>query len=110
MIVRHDGFKVFPSLIESVVSTHPEVKQCCAVGIKDDKQVQGKLPVVFVVPKSQNASLDELRLKLEELCRKELPEYAQPIRWHFQEKLQLTAIGKVDYRTLEKMAEEVIHG
>lgn len=35
MIVRYDGFKVFPSLIETVVSSHDSVVSCCVVGIED---------------------------------------------------------------------------
>ena len=33
MIIRHDGFKVFPSMIENVVSRHPAVHQCSVVGL-----------------------------------------------------------------------------
>ena len=31
LIIRHDGFKVFPSMIENVVSQHPAVHQCSVV-------------------------------------------------------------------------------
>ncbi len=38
---------------------------------------------------------------------KKLPEYAQPIDFIFVDKLTLTPIGKIDYRVLEKQAEEL---
>ena len=31
LIIRHDGFKVFPSMIENVISRHPAVQQCSVV-------------------------------------------------------------------------------
>lgn len=44
MIIRHDGFKVFPSMIENVISRHPAVHQCSVVGCTDKDHVQGRLP------------------------------------------------------------------
>ena len=104
MIVRYDGFKVFPSLIEKTVSSHASVASCCAVGMPDSEHAQGKLPVVFAVlnegfdAKTVN---DELCI----LCQNELPEYAQPVWFKFVDALPLTPIGKVDYRVLEREAE-----
>ncbi len=49
IIIRHDGFKVFPSMIENVISRHPAVHQCSVVGCADKDHVQGRLPFVFVV-------------------------------------------------------------
>ena len=49
MIIRHDGFKVFPSMIENVISRHPAVHQCSVVGCTDKDHVQGRLPFVYVV-------------------------------------------------------------
>ena len=99
MIVRHDGFKVFPSLIENVISSHSAVQQCCVVGKKDAEHSQGDIPIAFVQlkqEKEQDQSAIESELSV--LCVKELPEYAQPAEWHFLSELPLTPIGKVDYR------------
>jgi len=101
MIVRYDGFKVYPTQIESVVASHEAVKACCVVGTPDKEKEQGKLPVVFAV---LNNGYDENIVKkdLISLCSQELAEYAQPIDYRFIDKIPLTAIGKVDYRTLEE--------
>lgn len=106
VIVRHDGFKVFPSQIENVISKCNSVNACCAVGVTDKSHSQGKLPIVFVV-KSSNENDDAVKSELFELCKKELPEYAQPVDFVFTDVLPLTPIGKVDYRALEKQAEEM---
>lgn len=105
LIVRYDGFKVFPSLIEKAVSSHPAVAGCCAVGTPDKKHAQGKLPLVFAALKPAYSNKHEaVEAALAMLCGKELPEYAQPIKFKFVESLPLTPIGKVDYRALEKEA------
>ena len=105
MIVRYDGFKVYPNMIETVIQKNEHVNTCCAVGKDDHAHAQGRLPVVYIVLKENVKSSQELVLsEIQILCEEELPEYAQPIEWHFIERLPLTPIGKVDYMSLEKMA------
>ncbi len=103
LLIRHDGFKVFPSMIEKTVASHPEVELCCAVGITDKEHPQGQLPLVFVVLKPEcRTAEEEIKMQLHDLCRKELPEYAQPVNFRIIEKLPVTPAGKVDFRTLER--------
>lgn len=106
IIIRYDGFKVFPSVIEKVVSSHSAVFSCCVVGMTDKKHSQGKLPIVFAVLHG-DVNVENTKAELFELCKKELPEYAQPTNFIFIEKMPLTPIGKVDYRALEKHAESL---
>ena len=106
MIIRHDGFKVFPSLIENAVSSHAAVKNCCAVGVADKQHSQGKLPVAVAVLKD-NSCTNRVKKELMQMCRDKLPEYVQPADFMFVSELPLTPIGKVDYRALEKQAGEV---
>lgn len=106
MIVRYDGFKVFPSLIEKVVSSHDLVASCCAVGMIDKEHAQGKLPIAFVVL-NDGCETSLVRGELMELCKKELPEYAQPVDFLFVDEMPLTPIGKIDYRQLEKKANKL---
>ncbi len=108
LIVRYDGFKVFPTFIENVVLSHEAVENCYAVGLTDRNHVQGKLPVVFVVCKEAfKGAEDKLISELKDMCKNELPEYSQPVDFRFCDNLPLTPIGKIDYRTLEEMAEEM---
>jgi long-chain acyl-CoA synthetase len=106
VIIRHDGFKVFPSLIEKAVDTNDNVVSNCAVGVADTSHSQGKLPIVFAVLKD-GSDADTVKKKLFELCQKELPEYVQPVDFIIIDKMPLTPIGKVDYRALEKEAESL---
>ena len=102
MIIRHDGFKVFPSIIENVVSRHPAVHQCSVVGCADKDHVQGRLPFVYIVLKADTtAKKKQVIRELERMCAEELPEYVQPVAYKFIPSMPMTPVGKVDYRQLE---------
>ena len=105
LIIRHDGFKVFPSMIENVVSQHPAVHQCSVVGCTDKDHVQGRLPFVYLVldpeaaaPSKRKQIIKELR----QMCAEELPEYAQPVGYKVIPEMPLTLAAKFDYRKLEE--------
>ena len=102
MIIRHDGFKVFPSMIENVVSRHPAVHQCSVVGCADKDHPQGRLPFVYIVLKAGiTAKKKQVIRELERMCAEELPEYVQPVAYKFISSMPMTPVGKVDYRQLE---------
>ena len=103
LIIRHDGFKVFPSMIENVISRHPAVQQCSVVGCTDRDHVQGRLPFVYVVLEPEaDKKKRQIQRELRQLCREELPEYVQPVGYKFISEMPFTPIGKVDYRKLEE--------
>ena len=102
MIIRHDGFKVSPSMIENVVSRHPAVHQCSVVGCADKDHTQGRLPFVYIVLKADTtAKKKQVIRELERMCAEELPEYVQPVAYKFISSMPMTPVGKVDYRQLE---------
>ncbi len=105
MLIRHDGFKVFPTFIEKTVEKIKSVQNCCVVGKQDSDHSQGVVPVVYITLKeSALKDVDESKIKesiLQE-CIRELPEYAQPSQIEIIDELPLTPIGKVDFKALEK--------
>ena len=86
IIIRHDGFKVFPTQIENVIATCPEVKACCAIGRADKDHSQGKLPVVYITLSREKKDKMKLKEELSSLCKQMLPEYMQPIDFVFIDK------------------------
>ena len=104
LIIRHDGFKVFPSMIENVVSQHPAVHQCSVVGCADKEHVQGRLPFVYLVldPAVPAAKRKQIIKELRQLCIEELPEYVQPVGYKIIPEMPLTLAAKFDYRKLEE--------
>ena len=105
LLIRHDGFKVFPSMIENVVSQHPAIHQCSVVGCTDKDHVQGRLPFVYAVLTPEAAVSGKKRQIMKELrqmCAEELPEYVQPVGYKFIDTMPMTPVGKFDYRKLEE--------
>ena len=107
MIVRYDGFKVFPSLVEKTISSSSNIENCCVVACKDNDHSQGKLPIAYIVIKHDSIGHEaEIVEELKSLCLRELPEYAQPCDYVVIPKLPVTPIGKIDYRALEERLAE----
>lgn len=107
MIIRYDGFKVFPSLIEKVIGSHQAVDSCKVVGTPDLEHSQGKLPKVHVVLKEEFVeNQEEIVQNLKKMCLEQLPEYMQPVNYKVRENMPLTSIGKIDYRALEAEDEK----
>lgn len=102
MMIRYDGFKVFPSLIEKVILMHKAVDSCKVVSIADTEHRQGKLPKAHIVLKEEYKQYTyQVQSEIELLCSEQLPEYCQPVDYKFRDELPLTSIGKVDYLSLE---------
>lgn len=102
MIIRYDGFKIFPSIIENVLCTHYAVETCKVVSIPDINHSQGKLPKAHVVLKPEfKENSQKIMFELKKLCSEQLPEYVQPVDYKFRDKLPLTPVGKIDYLALE---------
>lgn len=102
MIIKYDGFKVFPNAVEEKILTSSLVENCVCIGIDDKKNGIGQLPVVVIVPADKNTDENVIKDEIRKLVDCELPEYAQPTDYYLYGKLPLTHAGKVDYRALEK--------
>lgn len=105
MIIRHDGFKVYPKRIEDTIMMHTSVEACMVVGIEDLAYAQGKLPKAYVTLKEGQSALN-IEAELELLCKKLLPEYSQPVEFEVRDRFPVTKIGKFDYHALEIEALE----
>lgn len=107
MIIRYDGFKVFPSLIEKVIGSHYAVDSCKVVGVRDLGHSQGKLPKAHIVLKDEyKLTSTKIMNEIEKLCLEKLPEYMQPCEYQVRDSLPLTSVGKIDYRALEAEDEK----
>lgn len=87
------GFNVYPNEIEEILTQHPKVVECAAVGVPSEKT--GEAVKVFVVGKD-NPTEEELI----EFCRKELTAYKVPKLFEFRDELPKTNVGKVLRREL----------
>ena len=92
------GFNVYPNEIEDVVSGHPNVIECAAVGIPDAKS--GEAVKVFLVVTPEGVSENELK----EFCRERLTAYKVPKSFVFRDELPKTNVGKILRRELRDEA------
>lgn len=92
------GFNVFPNEIEDVVSSHPKVVECAAVGVPDAKS--GEAVKVYLVPTAEGVTENELK----EFCRERLTAYKVPKRFEFRDELPKTNVGKILRRELRDEA------
>ena len=106
MIIRPDGHNVWPALMETSLSKHPNVLDCAVVGLKNTENKNGQIPTAFIVLKDK-APDESLISELDRFCKESLPERDCPMDYRFVDKLPMTLIGKIDYRALEKQAEEM---
>ena len=90
------GFNVYPNEIEEVMSEHPAVKECGAIGIPNDER--GEDPKIFVVKKG-NVTEQELL----DYGKKQLTGYKRPRHVQFVDELPKSNVGKILRKELRKM-------
>ena len=88
------GFNVYPNEIESVISKHPDITYCAAVGVPDEHS--GEAVKLFLVSINPNLKDDDIR----DFCSNELARYKLPKYIEFRDELPLSNVGKVLRREL----------
>ena len=102
------GFNVYPSQIEEVVASHPDVKACTVIGIPHKYKMH--VPKVFIVLR-EDCEKSEIRVRheIKQICKQKLSVYSQPKEYEFRTSLPKTLMNKIDYKKLEaeqKLKEE----
>jgi long-chain acyl-CoA synthetase len=88
------GFNVFPNEIEAIVSLHPGVLECAAVGVPDERA--GEAVKLFVVRKDPALTDADLM----DYCKQQLTGYKRPKYIEFRDELPKSNIGKILRRAL----------
>lgn len=95
-LINVSGFKVYPSEVEEVVSAHPGVLECAAIGVADERS--GEALVLYVVRK--DPALDEAALR--DYCADQLTAYKRPREVVFSKSLPKSNVGKILRRELRE--------
>lgn len=98
------AYKLFPQRIEELLCSHDRVEKCGVIVQKDKKRMNA--PLAFVTLNTCNSDQSAIIAELLRYVKMELAEYEQPISIHILDTMPMTASGKIDYRALEKEAEE----
>lgn len=88
------GFNVYPNEIEQVVSQHPGVLECAAIGIPDEKS--GEAVKLFVVKNDATLAEDDVM----RYCRDNFTAYKRPKYIEFRDELPKSNVGKILRREL----------
>ena len=104
MITRFDGHKVFPITIESFNAEHELVHSCSVIAVDDRERLQGQYPmaVIELVAGVDVSRRDEICREIYAKCHELLEERGRPVAVVCVDEVPLTAMGKNDYRALEK--------
>lgn len=97
-LIKVSGFSVYPNELERVISCHPDILECAAVGIPDE--VTGEQVKLFVVTHNPRLTIRDIR----EYCRERLTSYKVPRVVEFRESLPHNSVGKVLRRQLREEA------
>ncbi len=101
MIVS-SGYNIYPLQIETILNEHQFVLSSCVVGVPDAYKMQRVK--AFIKLKEGIAPSEKTKSEILAYCRKNIAKYAMPKEIEFVVDLPKTAVGKVDYRKLEKAA------
>ncbi|MBH2882956.1 long-chain-fatty-acid--CoA ligase FadD [Serratia ureilytica] len=88
------GFNVYPNEIEDVVSQHPKVLECAAIGVPSE--ASGETVKICVVKKHASLTKEELLTH----CRRHLTGYKVPKIVEFRDELPKSNVGKILRREL----------
>lgn len=92
------GYNVYPSHVEEVIESHPDVLQCTVVGVPHPyKQEVGK---AFIVLKEGKHSI-LVKNDIKAYCKKHLAHYMVPATFVYRKQLPKTKLGKVDFKKLQ---------
>lgn len=94
------GFNVYPSEIEDVISSHPDVLECAAIGVKNSDQSES-IRLFAVLSASSSVSAEEIS----QWSRQYLTSYKVPKDIHFVTSLPKSNVGKVLRRMLRSDTE-----
>ncbi len=101
-MINISGFNVYPNEVESVIASHPQVREVGVVGILDDAGNEQIKAVVI----SKTDDLDAA--SLQQWCRQHLTPYKIPQHIEFVAQLPKTSIGKILRRALKGTSKNLL--
>ena len=97
-MIISSGYNIYPTNIENVIDSHPDVSMSCVIGIPHPYKVMAAK--AFIVLKNPDKESEELLNSIKELVQKNLARYSWPIEYEFRKELPKTLVGKVAFNVL----------
>jgi acyl-coenzyme A synthetase/AMP-(fatty) acid ligase len=97
-LIKVSGQWVYPMEVELCLANHPEVRECCVLGVQlPDRRTTLK---AFVVPLGAAEDPDALKTRLQAYAKKTLMPYKYPRIIELLPELPKTGTGKIDRQAL----------
>ncbi len=103
-LIITNGYNVYPSQLENVIDSLPEVAYCCVIGVPDPRRMHRVK--AFIVPAEGVVADEALKERILEKISLHIAQYALPREIEFRNELPKTLVGKVAFRVLEKEEAE----
>jgi len=97
------GYRIGPSEVEAVISTHPDVVECAIIAVPD--AVRGEVVEAFVVLRESTPPSELLVRELQQWVKSRYAAHAYPRSVHFIDALPRTPSGKVQRFVLRQRRE-----
>ena len=107
MIVSN-GYNLYPSHMENVINSHPDVLTSTVIGIPHPQKIQ--VAKAFIVLNDGVEPSKETMKKIKQHCEINLAKYSLPAEYEFRDSFPKTLVGKVAYTKLEKEEAEKLKG
>ena len=102
------GFKVFSKKVEDVLTKHPAIESAATIGIPNPKRPGSELVKAYLtlVPGYDLGKNEEaLKTEITKMAIEKLAPYEVPKIIEFRKELPLTAVGKIDKKSLRAEAQ-----
>lgn len=103
MIITN-GYNVYPIELEDIICKHEKVDACTVIAIPH--KIKNQTPKAVIVLKEGVEDTPEVREEIKRYCYKNIAKYAVPTEYEYRKSLPKTAVGKADFKALEKEAAE----
>ena len=104
-MIKSSGYRIGPYEIESVLNTHPAVKESAIVGVPDE--IRGQLICAIIVLHDGFAPSAELTKELQAHVKKNTAPYKYPRVVKYFQDIPKTTSGKIMRKDLKKLAESI---
>lgn len=105
-IIVTNGQNVYPSEIEKPLHSREDIKDCCVVGVRDDKKLWS-VGVVAVLKDKADENEDK-KQELLNYLKAYISKHALPDYICFTDEIPKTPLGKTSYREAQSLLEEKI--
>lgn len=101
-MIISSGENIYPTEIESVLNTHPKVKDCIVTSVPD--RMRGQMVTAYIVPKDNTLTPEEL----DEYCKEspDIANFKRPRYYRFTAHIPFNATGKKLHRKMKEIAAE----